>query len=322
MRQLLDLKELWASYPHFFVTEDTALGRSISRDQATEFVAHVALGQSRLGRPHVMLWQALVNLWQSLRIVMKHRPDVVITTGAGSMAFTALWARIFGAHIILIDSFARFDSPSAFARLVGPIAHLRIAQSAAVAARWPGALLFDPFRILDRQRPEKSPVVFATVGATLKFDRLVALVANAKKVGLLPEHIILQVGEGGALPDGAIEDVECHETLPFDQIGDILRRADIVVCHGGTGSLITAMREGCRIIAVPRRFDRGEHYDDHQSEITEAFAKRGLLEVANTDEEFAVALARLRGREPGCATTDPQALTAYLEGHLAKIAAQ
>lgn len=316
VRQILDLEPLWGGENHVFVTEDTALGRSIAKDHPCEYVSHVALGQAKLGAPFRMAWAAVRNCVESLKIIMKHRPYAVITTGAGSMFFTIAWARLFGARIILVDSFARFDRPSAFARIGGPLAHLRIAQAEASGKQWPGSVVFDPFRTLDTPRPAKKPLLFATVGATLKFDRLVKLVAGAREAGLLDGYdIIIQTGEGGFKPDG----IECHETLPFERMKQILHEADIVVCHGGTGSLITALREGCRIIAVPRRFDRGEHYDDHQSEITGAFAERGLLQTADMDEEFARALEKARESEPICATTDPSALIAYLKEYLAKI---
>src|SRR3546814_13248667 len=72
------------------------------------------------------------------------------------------------------------------------------------------------------------------------------------------------------------------DTLPFAKVQKLLHDADIVVCHGGTGSLITALRAGCRVIAMPRLSERGEHYDNHQSEITEAFVARGLIWSAAT----------------------------------------
>lgn len=318
VRQILDLEPLWRDYPHFFVTEDTALGKSIAREHPGHFVSHVALGQARLGAPFHMAWAAVRNCVESFKIIWKNRPDVVLTTGAGSMFFTVLWARVFGAHIVLIDSFARFDRPSAFARLAGPLAHLRIAQAEESGRHWPGSVVFEPFRVIKKARPQKKPLLFATVGATLKFERLVDLVTHAKRSGVLDGYdVIMQVGEGASAPS----DIESHETLPFDRVKDILLEADFVVCHGGTGSLITALREGCRVIAVPRRFELGEHYDNHQSEITGAFAERGLVEVANTDAEFAAAIEALKAREPVCATTDPGALIEYLRDYLESRAA-
>ena len=103
------------------------------------------------------------------------------------------------------------------------------------------------------------------------------------------------------------------ETLPFEEVKALLRDASIVVCHGGTGSLITALREGCHVIAIPRLFRLGEVYDDHQIEITEAFVKRGLVQMANDAEELAQAVRATATRSRTVATTEPTALTAFLE---------
>lgn len=308
VRQILDLEPVWRDYPHFIVTEDTALGRSIADEHDVCFVPHFALGQARLGRPGAMIGAALKSISTSWKAIQGRRPDLFITTGAGSQVFAMIFARLFGARVVLVDSFARFDRPSAFARLAGRFAHVRISQSEESARHWKGALVFDPFRKLDGERPAKEALVFATVGATLPFDRLVKLVEQAKADGLLPERVIVQRGVGGHVPQG----VESVEELPFEEVKSILNRADIVICHGGTGSLITALRAYCRVIAIPRLFDRGEHYDDHQSEIVAAFKERGLIEDAETDADFAAALQRVRMREPVAATTDPSALIAHL----------
>ncbi|WP_298669354.1 beta-1,4-glucuronosyltransferase WelK [uncultured Sphingomonas sp.] len=310
VRQILDLKPVWEKYPRFFVTEDTALGRSIAEEEETHFVPHFAIGQARLGRPWTMIAEAWRSVFRSWRIIARRRPDLFITTGAGSQLFVMLFARLTGAHVILIDSFARFTRPSGFARLAGWIAHVRIAQSAESAAQWRGALVFDPFRTLDGPPPEKEPLLFATVGATLPFDRLVRLVEEAHAAGEIPQRIVLQRGVGGQQP----ATLASVETLPFGEVRELLERADIVVCHGGTGSLITALRAHCRVIAVPRLFALGEHYDDHQAEITAAFAERGLIEVVGADEPLGPALDRARRRQPVAATTDPSALIAYLDG--------
>ena len=131
MRQILDLESFWRDHPHVFVTEDTALGRSIAAREPTEFVPHFALGQARLGSPLTMLRQAMRSALQSWRIIRRHRPKLIVTTGAGSQLFVTLWGRLTGATVVLIDSFARFDRPSAFARLAGPLAHYRVSQSEA-----------------------------------------------------------------------------------------------------------------------------------------------------------------------------------------------
>ena len=311
VRQILDLEPLWRDYPHFFVTEDTAMGRSIAARSDTEFVPHFAIGQARLGHPLKMLSAAFASMRRSFGIVRRRRPDVVITTGAGSQLFVVLWARLRGAKIILIDSFARFDSPSAFARLAGPLAHHRFAQSAASAEKWPGARACDPLKPLDTPRPSKEALLFATVGATLPFERLTQIVLDAKRHGWLPEDVILQVGQGcEALP--AMNGVRIVDELGFGDIQALLPKADIVVCHGGTGSIITAMRQHCRIIVIPRQFELGEHYDNHQQEITDSFVQRGLVQTAADAASFRDALERARTLKPAAMTTDYSELIACL----------
>ena len=313
LRQLLDLEPAWGPHDAFFVTEDTGLSRSLAENHRVRFVEHVALGQGRLGAPVRMVLAGVRNFFQSAAIILRERPRFVITTGAGSVYFPVLWSRVLGAKIVVVESFARFERLSAFARIAGPLAHHRVVQSQGLRRFWPTAMVFDPMKALDTPPPPKRGLLFATVGATLPFDRLVRAVADAKANGDIPETVIIQTGVGGHRPEA----IETHETLPFETMLAYLRDADIVVCHGGTGSLITALRQACRVVAMPRSFRNGEHYDDHQTEITEAFAARGLIEVAHSSEDFPTAMERIRARPPVTATSDPAELIGYLQELLA-----
>jgi UDP-N-acetylglucosamine--N-acetylmuramyl-(pentapeptide) pyrophosphoryl-undecaprenol N-acetylglucosamine transferase len=315
VRQLLDLEDVWSVHDHFFITEDTALGRTLKGEHRTYFIPHYAWGQARLGAPLRMAASAIASFFRTAAIMARERPDVVISTGAGAVFFAVVWGRLFGARIVVIESFARFEGPSLFGRLAAPWAHELIVQSPKLAAAYPHAKVFDPLRILEGKPPAKRDLLFATVGATLPFDRLVSSIAKLKTEGTITEKVIIQTGEGGARPKG----VEAVETLPFSEVGQILREASIVVCHGGTGSIITALREGCHVVAMPREAKLGEHYDDHQTEITEAFAARGLILTARNEPELRAALQTARSRTRVMATTEPAALKAFLNGQLAEL---
>lgn len=66
------------------------------------------------------------------RIVRSTRPAIVISTGAG-VAVPFLWiARLFGARVIYVESFARTTELSLTGRLVRPVVHRLFVQ-------WPGA---------------------------------------------------------------------------------------------------------------------------------------------------------------------------------------
>ena len=315
LRQLLDLQPVWAKHQYFFVTEDTALGRTLGEEHPTRFLPHFAWGQAKQGAVLRMLGRAITSFFRSGAIMLRERPDVLITTGAGAVYFPVLWARALGTKVIAIESFARFERPSLFGRLTAPVANHFIIQSPKVAPWYPKARIFDPLVLLDTPAPPKEDLLFATVGATLPFNRLVAAVAQLKAEGVISERVLFQTGIGGLTPDG----LEVHETLPFDQVQTLLKTASIVVCHGGTGSIITALREGCHVIAMPRLSELSEHYDDHQSEITEAFEKRGLISVAKTVDDLREAVVRCRQAPRVLATTNPVALIEHLNGLLADL---
>ena len=318
LRQLLDLKAVWSPHDYTFVTEDTALGRSLGEEHPVRFVPHYGWGQARLGAPFRMARAAFANFFQSAALMLRLRPHVVISTGAGAVFFTVLWARLLGARVVVIELFARFEHASLFGRMSVPFAQHFVVQSEQLARHYPKAAFFDPFLMLDGPPPEKKPLVFATVGAILPFDRLVSAVAEVKANGDLPMELILQTGVGGLQPPG----LGAVETLPFSEIQALLRDASIVICHGGTGSIITALREGCHVIAMPRLQRLGEVYDDHQAEIVEAFERRGLVLSATNADELRAALARTEGRVRVMATTQPTSLIAFLNDIVREVAAK
>lgn len=311
-RQLLDFEQLWSNYPHFIVTESTVLTRALSNREDIENVPHFALGQMRIGKGPAMIRAALASCMTSLKIILRRRPDIVITTGSGSQFFILLWARLFGAKIVLIDSFARFHAPSKFARLAGPLAHLRIAQSENSARRWPGSHVFDPLEVEPAPRRGKERLIFATVGATLPFPRLEQAIVALKRAGRIPEKVVLQVGRGAGQHE-PVDGLEIVAEVPFAELQHLLERADVVVCHAGTGSIITALAKSCAVVAMPRSIKHGDHYDDHQEEIAGVFAGRGLIETAEDSQSLLTALDRARKMLRHKARMNHDRLVAFLE---------
>ena len=74
------------------------------------------------------IFKFLLNVFQSLRVFLGERPDVIITTGAGVAIAMCWWGRIFGRKVIFIEDWCVVDKPSLSGRLVYPVAHLFIIQ--------------------------------------------------------------------------------------------------------------------------------------------------------------------------------------------------
>jgi UDP-N-acetylglucosamine:LPS N-acetylglucosamine transferase len=79
-------------------------------------------------------WGFAVTLAQLLRVLVRERPDVVVTTGAAP-GFLALAAAklLFGARTIWIDSIASAETLSLSARLARPVADAWLVQWAHLA---------------------------------------------------------------------------------------------------------------------------------------------------------------------------------------------
>ena len=74
-------------------------------------------------------WKFLINLIKAFFILLKERPRVVITTGAGIVVPTCLIAKfLFRSKIIFIESLSRIESPSMTGRVLYPISDLFIVQ--------------------------------------------------------------------------------------------------------------------------------------------------------------------------------------------------
>jgi hypothetical protein len=60
-------------------------------------------------------------------------------------------------------------------------------------------------------------------------------------------------------------------------------RADIVISHAGVGSIHTALRYGHSPLVFARQARLGEHVNDHQIELVEAFADRARVLPADDE---------------------------------------
>ena len=72
----------------------------------------LGLRRDYLINPHGDPFKYLVNIWQSFWLVMKYRPELVISTGAGMVVPICMIARLLGAKLVFIETAARVNTPS------------------------------------------------------------------------------------------------------------------------------------------------------------------------------------------------------------------
>lgn len=129
-------------------------------------------------------------------------------------------------------------------------------------------------------------MIFVTTGTQLPFSRLVS--AMNRLAPELEEHVIAQIG-----PDPAeypALDVMHH--LPPEQFEELITKARIIVAHAGIGTVLTARRHRKPLILMARRYDLGEHRNDHQMATLSALAGRSGLYPATDAADLAHLLRR------------------------------
>lgn len=79
---------------------------------------------------------------------------------------------------------------------------------------------------------------------------------------------------------------EGRDFIAFHELGPMLARAALVVCHGGPGTITDAREAGHVPVCLPRDPALGEHVDGHQQRFAAMAAGRGLVRLADSEEAF------------------------------------
>ena len=113
-------------------------------------------------------------------------------------------------------------------------------------------------------------MIFVTLGSQkFQFNRLLKAVDELDT----DEEIFAQIGYSDYKP----QNYKYKEFLDREEFAAWEQKADIVITHGGTGSIVGPLKKNKKIIAAARLSKYGEHVDDHQIQIVDMFADVGYI---------------------------------------------
>ena len=117
-------------------------------------------------------------------------------------------------------------------------------------------------------------MILVTLGTQDKsFVRLLKAIDREIKKGNIKEKVVVQAG----YTKYKSKNMEIFDLISKDEIQRYQQEASYVITHGGAGSIITSLKYGKKVIAVPRKHEYGEHVNNHQEEIVELFSKKGYI---------------------------------------------
>lgn len=123
-------------------------------------------------------------------------------------------------------------------------------------------------------------MIFVTLGTQDKpFYRLLEIIQKEIKKGNIKDKVVVQAGCTKFVSD----DMEIFDLIPMDDFSKMISECDLLITHGGVGSIIDGLKKGKKIIAGARLAKFGEHVNDHQKQIIENFSKSGYILGLNDD---------------------------------------
>lgn len=201
-----------------------------------------------------------------IRRILRHEHfDAAVSTGAAIAVSALPLAAMAGVPSTYIESISRVNGPSLSGRLVAAtgLVEMRTQHPTWAGGRWGlHPSVFSTFRS-SRREPVERPSLFVTLG-TIQGYRFDSLIEAVLATGLADERTVWQTGFTTGRTDlpGRV-----HEQMGAAEFESAARSADVVISHAGVGNLLGFLEMGIRPVLVTRRKHRGEHVDDHQTQV-------------------------------------------------------
>ncbi len=215
------------------------------------------------------------NLFYSVKIFIKEKPKIVISTGAGLAGIFCLVAKLFGAKIIHIETLNRVTSKSMTGKFMYYLADEFIVL-------WPEQLklygknakyLGLPFIFNKLENKLELKKVFLTVGSTsYPFDRAIKYFDNVASKHKDIEFFA-QIGTSNYVPNN----MTYTKFLNYKDYQKKIEWSELVICPPGAGTIIDTLEKGKGLYFIIRLKKYGEVIDNHQYELANKFKELGII---------------------------------------------
>ena len=117
-------------------------------------------------------------------------------------------------------------------------------------------------------------MIFVTLGTQDKsFSRLLKAIDKEIEKGPIKDKVVVQAG----LTKYKSKYMEIFVLIPADKFDQYIEKSDLVITHGGAGSILTALKKNKKVIAAARLSKYKEHTNDHQKQIVKEFSDEGYI---------------------------------------------
>ena len=158
-------------------------------------------------------------------------------------------------------------------------------------------------------------MILVTLGTQDKqFKRLLEEVDNLINKGVIKDKVVVQAG----MTKYESKNMEILSLIPRDEFKKLISKANLIITHGGVGSILTGLKENKKVIAVPRLTKYGEHQSDHQVEIIKRFSDAGYIIGLNGVEELKEGLNKVKTFKPKKFESDNSKMLNLISSYIKK----
>ena len=126
------------------------------------------------------------------------------------------------------------------------------------------------------------------------FHRLLEKVENCIENKVINEDVIVQAGYTKYNSDK----MQIFDLIPREKLEELQKEANLIITHGGVGSIISSIEKGKKVIAVPRLHEFQEHVNNHQIEIVKNFNELGFIIGIEDVKELDIAIQKSKTFSP------------------------
>lgn len=162
-------------------------------------------------------------------------------------------------------------------------------------------------------------MIFVTVGSrNYPFDRLFKKLDELYENGTLKEEMFAQIGTSKYKP----KFYKYKDYISQEEFQKYINKADIVVSHGASGSIMKALNADKKVIVVTRLEKYGEHINDHQIQNNKAFASNNYVLMADLElNDLGECFEKIRRKNNGIVkweNKDPMAIINLIDNFIIK----
>ncbi len=126
------------------------------------------------------------------------------------------------------------------------------------------------------------------------FHRLLEEVQKCIDDKSIDEEVIVQAGA----TKFKSKDMKIFKLVSTKRLNEYVDNASYVITHGGVGSIVSCIKKGKKVIAVPRYSKYGEHVNDHQLQIIQTFDSQGFIKGIKDISELEEAIKEIKDFKP------------------------